>query len=90
MQFRHFKGGLYDLICEATLESDRSPMMVYRASDGSLWVRPKSVFFELVEVNGQRVPRFAPVSDGPHAAPAPTAASAGSQGANGALDEHGQ
>jgi hypothetical protein len=62
MQFRHYKGGLYDLVCVATLESDLSEMIVYRAADGSIWTRPKTVFFELVEVNGQRVPRFAPVS----------------------------
>ncbi len=62
MQFRHYKGGLYELVCVATLESDLSEMIVYRAADGSIWTRPKTVFFELVEVNGQRVPRFAPVS----------------------------
>ena len=62
MQFRHYKGGLYDLVCVATLESDLSEMIVYRAADGSIWTRPKTVFFELVEVAGQRVPRFAPVT----------------------------
>jgi hypothetical protein len=61
-QFRHYKGGLYELVCEATLEADLSPMIIYRAHDGSIWARPKSVFFELVEVDGQKVPRFAPVS----------------------------
>ena len=61
MQYRHYKGGLYELVCEATLESDNSPMIVYRAANGSVWIRPKDVFFELVEVEGQLVPRFAPV-----------------------------
>jgi hypothetical protein len=37
-------------------------MIVYRASDGSTWVRPKDVFFQMVEVNGELVPRFAPIS----------------------------
>jgi hypothetical protein len=62
MQFRHYKGGLYELVCVATLESDLSEMIVYRAADGSIWTRPKSVFFELVEVDGKLVPRFAPVT----------------------------
>ncbi|MFP5390265.1 MAG: DUF1653 domain-containing protein [Gammaproteobacteria bacterium] len=62
MQFRHYKGGLYELVCVATLESDLSEMIVYRASDGSIWTRPKSVFFELVNVDGKLVPRFAPVA----------------------------
>jgi hypothetical protein len=62
IQYRHYKGGLYELVCEATLESDLTPMIIYRAHDGSIWARPKAVFFELVEVDGMMVPRFAPVS----------------------------
>lgn len=62
IQYRHYKGGLYELVCEATLEADLTPMIIYRAQDGSVWARPKSVFFELIEVEGLMVPRFAPVS----------------------------
>ena len=62
IQYRHYKGGLYELVCEATLEADLTPMIIYRAHDGSIWARPKSVFFELIEVEGLLVPRFAPVS----------------------------
>jgi hypothetical protein len=62
IQYRHYKGGLYELVCEATLEADLTPMIIYRAHDGSIWARPKAVFFELVEVDGLLVPRFAPVS----------------------------
>lgn len=62
MQYRHYKGGLYELVCEATLEADLTPMIIYRAADGSSWARPKSVFFELVDVDGVMTPRFAPVS----------------------------
>ncbi|HEY5801018.1 MAG TPA: DUF1653 domain-containing protein [Burkholderiaceae bacterium] len=58
MRFRHYKGGLYELVCEATLEADLTPMIVYRAADGSVWIRPKSVFFEQVEVDGVSQPRF--------------------------------
>ncbi len=61
MQYRHYKGGLYELVCEATLEADHSPMIVYRAANGSVWIRPRDVFFETVEVDGKSVPRFAPV-----------------------------
>ncbi|MES2298787.1 MAG: DUF1653 domain-containing protein [Pseudomonadota bacterium] len=61
MQYRHYKGGLYELVGEATLESDLTPMIVYRSADGSMWVRPRAVFFELVEVEGGAVARFAPV-----------------------------
>ena len=63
MRFRHYKGGIYEFISEATLESDRTPMMVYRAKDGSVWVRPKAVFFEQIEVDGQIVQRFQPLEE---------------------------
>jgi hypothetical protein len=62
MRFRHYKGGLYELVCEATLEADLTPMIVYRSADGSVWIRPKDVFFESVDVDGTQVPRFAPVA----------------------------
>jgi len=61
-QYRHYKGGIYDLVCEARLESDPAvTMMVYRAADGSVWTRPRDVFFELVEIDGTKVARFAPI-----------------------------
>lgn len=60
-KFRHYKGGIYELVCVATLESDLSPMIVYRAANGSLWTRPEKVFFEMVDVDGVAVPRFAPL-----------------------------
>ena len=63
MKYRHYKGGLYDWVGDATLESDLTPLTVYRAQDGRLWVRPTAVFFELVEVDGAQVPRFSAVSD---------------------------
>ena len=61
MRYRHYKGGLYDLVCEAKLESDPAIIMiVYRAEDGSIWTRPSDVFFELVEFDGKTVHRFSP------------------------------
>ena len=59
MKFRHYKGGLYEWVGDAILESDLTPMTVYRAADGRLWVRPTAVFVELVDVDGDMVPRFA-------------------------------
>jgi len=64
VRYRHYKGGIYELVCEATLESDPTvTMIVYRAAaNGTIWVRPASAFFELVEYEGSLVPRFAPVN----------------------------
>jgi hypothetical protein len=61
MKFRHYKGGLYELVCEATMEADLTPIIVYKAADGSIWCRPKSVFFETLTVEGKTVQRFSPV-----------------------------
>jgi DNA polymerase-3 subunit epsilon len=62
-RYRHYKGGIYELVCEATQESDLSPVIVYKAHNGTYWTRPKSVFFEMLEVDGQMVQRFAPIAD---------------------------
>lgn len=61
MQFRHYKGGVYEFVCEATLESDLSRMIVYRAADGSIWTRPKDIFFQWIDVDGVRLQRFTPI-----------------------------
>ncbi|MBC3879787.1 DUF1653 domain-containing protein [Undibacterium sp. LX40W] len=63
IRYRHYKGGIYELVCEATQESDLSPIIVYRSHDGSCWTRPKSVFFEMIEVNGKEVQRFVEIKD---------------------------
>lgn len=63
MKYRHYKGGIYEIVCEALLESDpKVIMIVYKSSDGSIWTRPKDVFFELVEYEGNTVQRFAPIN----------------------------
>lgn len=63
MQYRHFKGGIYNFICAAKLESDPNVVMiVYTAEDGSYWTRPESVFFELIEHEGKTVQRFTPIT----------------------------
>jgi len=63
MKYRHYKGGIYEIVCEARLESDPNVIMiVYKSSDGSIWTRPSDVFFELVEHEGSTVPRFSPIN----------------------------
>jgi len=58
MRYRHYKGGLYELVCEAVLEADHTPVVVYRGQDGVVWVRPRDAFFEMVTVGGVTMPRF--------------------------------
>jgi hypothetical protein len=58
-RYRHYKGGIYELVAEAVLEADHTPVMVYRGQDGAVWVRPRAAFFETVSVDGVEQPRFA-------------------------------
>lgn len=59
-KYRHFKGKEYELICTATHSETMELMVVYRALYGEfgVWVRPLSMWNELVEVSGKKVPRF--------------------------------
>jgi|APAra7269097559_1048567.scaffolds.fasta_scaffold12607_1 hypothetical protein len=65
MRFRHYKGGVYEVVCEATLEADHTAVVVYRGQDGKTWVRPRDAFHGSVEVDGERLPRFTPLDSTP-------------------------
>jgi len=48
-RYRHYKGGLYEIICQAIQESDLSPVVVYRPLSGdthTAWTRPMNVFLK--------------------------------------------
>jgi hypothetical protein len=63
MKYRHYKAGIYQMVCEAHLEAEPNVMMVvYKSADGTIWTRPKQVFFEEVMHEGLLVPRFAPIA----------------------------
>jgi hypothetical protein len=48
-------------VCDALLESDHTPVIVYRDEGGAVWVRPRDAFFDTVTVDGATQPRFAPL-----------------------------
>ena len=58
--YRHFKGGRYEVIGVAKHSETLEEMVVYRAlyGDGGIWVRPISMWEELVEHEGKIQPRF--------------------------------
>ena len=58
--YRHFKGKLYEVIGTATHSETREPMVVYRALYGErgVWVRPASMWNEIVERDGKIYRRF--------------------------------
>jgi len=59
-RYRHYKGLDYEVIGVAKHEETHEEFVVYRAlyGEGELWVRPKNIFLEEVEVDGKHVPRF--------------------------------
>ncbi|MBQ7001925.1 MAG: DUF1653 domain-containing protein [Oscillospiraceae bacterium] len=58
--YRHFKGNLYEVIGIAHHSETMEPMVVYRALYGAhgLWVRPASMWNEIVEKDDYHGPRF--------------------------------
>ena len=58
--FLHFKGGLYKMLGIAKHSETLEEMVVYQALYGehSIWVRPKSMFFDMVIYNNIKVNRF--------------------------------
>ena len=59
-KYKHFKGNQYEVIGTATHSETLEEMVLYRPLDGNgtLWVRPQSMWDEIVEHNGQLVKRF--------------------------------
>jgi len=65
LKYRHYKGNEYEVLGEAKHSETLEEYVVYRALYGNhaIWIRPKTMFFETVEVNGKQVPRFELLSD---------------------------
>ena len=59
-RYRHYKGKEYTVLGVALHSETQEELVVYRQEYGEdrLWVRPKQMFQETVEVDGQVVPRF--------------------------------
>lgn len=64
-KYRHYKGNLYEVTGTAIHSETLEEMVIYRALYGNMdvWVRPASMWNDIVEINGMPVKRFEPVSD---------------------------
>lgn len=64
-RYRHFKGNEYEVIGVARHSETLEELVVYRALYGErgLWVRPASMWDELVERDGKTYRRFTRVED---------------------------
>lgn len=61
-KYKHYKGNFYEVIGVAKHSETLEEMVVYKAlyqAEGeNLWVRPKAMFLEDVEVGGKKMKRF--------------------------------
>lgn len=58
--YEHYKGNRYEVIDTVRHSETEELMVLYRAlyGDEGLWVRPYTMFFETLVINGSEVPRF--------------------------------
>ncbi|WP_347340282.1 DUF1653 domain-containing protein [Bacillus halotolerans] len=61
-RFKHYKGGLYKVIGEATHTETEEKLVTYEDMDGILWARPKEMFFGKVVVDGKEIKRFTKIN----------------------------
>ena len=59
-RYRHYKGGEYELLGVVRHSETHEPLVLYRPlyNESGLWVRPHAMFFETLNIDGQRKPRF--------------------------------
>lgn len=64
-KYRHFKGNEYEVLYLARHSETMEELVVYRAlyGEGGIWVRPASMWNELVERDGKTVRRFTKIED---------------------------
>jgi len=58
--YRHYKGNQYEVIGSAKHSETLEDMVIYKAlyGDGGTWVRPLSMWENLIEVEGKIMKRF--------------------------------
>ena len=62
--YRHFKGNIYRVLHIAKHSETLEDMVVYQAMYGErgIWVRPLSMFEEVIERDGKTIRRFSPIT----------------------------
>jgi len=63
--YKHYKGNIYEVIGIAKHSETLEEMVVYKATyqeePNNIWVRPKSMFLERIEINGNSIERFSKI-----------------------------
>jgi len=53
-KIKHYKGGIYEVVCRATHTETREDMIIYKDKEGNYWVRPESMFDDAIPVSWVR------------------------------------
>ena len=64
--YKHYKGKFYQVICLAKHSETLEDVVVYKPlyeSEHKVWVRPLHMFQEVLQIDGELIPRFAFVSE---------------------------
>jgi len=63
--YRHFKGNLYEVIAIAKHSETQEEMVVYKSSlnEKEFWIRPLSMWKEVVVHNEKTLPRFEKINE---------------------------
>lgn len=59
--YEHYKGSRYEVVGVGVHSESLEPMVIYKPLYESMtkfFVRPYDMFIEIVEINGDRIPRF--------------------------------
>ena len=76
-KYQHFKGNMYELVDVVTHSETLEELVLYKQlydsnkPKGTMWVRPKKMFFENVIKDGVEMPRFKYVGDKKASFPTP-------------------
>lgn len=64
-KYRHFKGNEYEVLAVARHSETDEKMVVYKAlyGDGEIWVRPLSMWEEIITRDGKSFKRFTYIGD---------------------------
>lgn len=64
-KYRHYKGHEYEVIGIARHSETLEELVIYKAlydndefGNDAIWARPKSMFFEEIEIDGKKIRRF--------------------------------
>lgn len=65
--WKHYKGGVYEVVGTCTIEKTCEPGVLYRGHDGRTWLRPLAEWHEIIDVESpsRPVPRFVQIATPP-------------------------